>query len=303
MKASRITTQFVWWGLALHLAVRLGLLSHAGFGQASVYDLPLDVLRVVSAVIAYGLAVYICWRMADEYRETKWMRLAWLALTCNAMLSMLRPFARPLPFWGNPIDLYSTPSEYTLLMHCILVPANLCLLLGLFAIWWAYHEIGIGVRMQRRDGWVIALGFILLLPFILSGNLLTESRAYYRATSVLQVVGQILMFLTAAASLLLHRAAVQFGGGRLAAVLRWLMLYALWRYGLLLVVSFARLAFPPHNLMITDLAETGWQIAPWLFALAVAYRAELTAHAAQRLANLRMARADVSAVPAMNVSQ
>lgn len=111
------------------------------------------------------------------------------------------------------------------------------------------------------------------------------------------------MFLTAAASLLLHRAAVQFGGGRLAAVLRWLMLYALWRYGLLLVVSLARVAFPQRNPMITDLAETGWQVAPWLFALAVTYRAELTAHAAQRLAKLRLARADVNTLPAMNLSR
>jgi hypothetical protein len=303
MKTLRITTQLVWWGLAVHLALRLGLLFNAGFGQAARHDVPLDVLRVLSALIAYGLAFYLCWRMTDEYRETKWMRLAWLALTCSAGLSLLRPFARPLPFWGNPIDLYNTPSEYTLLMHCILVPANFCLLLGLLAIWWAYHEIGIGVRMQRRDAGAIAILLILLLPFLLSGNLLTEARAYYRATSILQVIGQILMFLIAAASLLLHRAAMQFGSGRLAPVLRWLMLYALWRLGLLLVVSLARFAFPRQNSLITDLAETGWQVAPWLLALAVTYRAELTEHAAQRLTRLRQARAQVAELPALTFTR
>jgi hypothetical protein len=31
--------------------------------------------------------VFICWNVAEEYRGTRWMRWAWLALTMDAGLS------------------------------------------------------------------------------------------------------------------------------------------------------------------------------------------------------------------------
>lgn len=78
------------------------------------------------------------------------MRWAWLALTVNAGLSLLRPFSRPTVLLGQSIDLYSTPAQYALFLHCIVVPANVCLLLGLLVIWWAYHETGLGFRLRWR---------------------------------------------------------------------------------------------------------------------------------------------------------
>ncbi len=286
----RITPRIVLLGIALHLGLRLTGLLSVGLGNAAQLGWLLDALRVIGSFTAYGLALLVCWRIADEYRETKWMRLAWLALTLNAGLSLLRPFARPLPFWGQPVDLYYTPPAYALLLHCILVPANFCLLLGLLAIWWAYHEIGLGFRLRVRDIAAMAGLLGLMLVFFKFSHLLTEAHAYYRATRILQIVAQIQMFLIAAASLLLHRVSVQMGSGRMAIVLRWMTVYALWRLGLVLAVSLARYLFPQQIPLIIDLAEFGWQAAPWLLALAVAYRAELTALAAERLARVRNER-------------
>lgn len=290
MWATRITSRMIWFGLGLHLSLRLIALSLLYRGYIAVGVGALDVLRVVGSFVAYALAFFICWRMAEEYRGTKWMRWAWLALTMDAGLSLVRPFSRPMALLGQPVDLYMTPPHYALFLHLVLVPANCCLLLGLLAIWWAYHETGLGFQLRRRDGVAIGGLFTLMLLFFLFRELLTEAQAVYRLTSVLQLIGQLQMFLIAAASLLLYRISIQMGSGKLAMMLRWMTIYALFRLGMVLMVSLARFLFLQQRHLITDVAEFGWQAAPWLFALAVAYRAELTALAATRLADIRKAR-------------
>lgn len=300
MQKLRITTRTVLLGSALHLGLRTLILLPVGFGNATQHAFALDALRVLGSFCAYGLALLFCWRIADEYRETKWMRLAWLALTLNAGLSLLRPFVRPLPIWGQPVELYNTPPEYALVMHCVLVAANFCLLLGLLAIWWAYHEIGLGFRLGKQDILTVSGLFALMGAFFVFGDLLTEAQAYYRATTILQVVAQVQMFLIAAASLLLHRVSIQMGSGRQAIVLRWMTVYALGRLSMVLLVSLARHFFPHNQNLIADVAQFGWQLAPWIFALAVAYRAELTDLAAERLAHMRSER---PALPALQTAR
>ena len=87
MQKLRITTRTVLLGIALHLGLRTFILLPVGFGNATQHAFALDALRVLGSFCAYGLAFLLCWRIADEYREAKWMRLAWLALTLNAGLS------------------------------------------------------------------------------------------------------------------------------------------------------------------------------------------------------------------------
>lgn len=287
MRMTRLTPRLIWFGLGLHLSLRLValLLLHGGYVAFGVGAS--DVLRVVGSFVAYALAFLICWHVAEEYRGTKWMRWAWLALTIDAGLSLLRPFARPMALLGQPVDLYVTPPHYALFLHLVLVPANFCLLLGLLAIWWAYRETGLGFRLRWRDGVAILGLLVLMLLFFIFRDLLTEAQAVYRLTSVLQLIAQLQMFLIAAASLLLYRVSIQMGSGKLAMVLRWMTIYALFRLGMVLTVSLARFFFPQRLHLIADVAEFGWQAAPWLFALAVAYRAELTALAAERLARMR----------------
>ncbi|HMV47550.1 MAG TPA: hypothetical protein PLD20_31295 [Blastocatellia bacterium] len=298
MEALRITPRLVLIGLTAHLALRLSFILPVGFGQADKHETALDAIRITGALAAYGLALLICRRLADEYREAKWMRLAWLALTVNAALSFIRPLVRsPLPLPGQEIDLYSAPPIYGLLHHLALTPANLFLLLGLLAMWWAYREAGLGFKFQRRDGAALGGLFLLMLVFFYYKDLLTEAQALYRATSILQLVAQVQLFLIAAAGLLLHRISVQMGNGRLAVVLRWLTLYALARLALVLSVSLLRAAWPQHERLITDVADFGWQAAPWLFSLAVVHQAELTALAAERLAHIKQQRAAKRTVP------
>ena len=282
MWVTRLTPRIVLIGLMAHLSLRLVALVLFYNGLTAVGAVTLNVLRGVGSFIAYALAFFICWGVANEYRGTKWMRWAWLALMANAGLSLLRPFSQQLALLGQAADLYDTQPDRALFLHLVLVPANFCLLLGLLAIWWAYYETGLGFKLKRRDGVAIGGLIALMVLFYLFRDLLTEAQSVNRLTSLLQLVAQLQMFLIAAASLLLHRVSIQMGSGRLALVLRWLTIYALLR--LVLTVSLAHAFFPRHGKLINDLVAFGWQAAPWVFALSVAYRAELTALAAERLA-------------------
>lgn len=292
----RITPRVVVYGLGLHMCLRaLSLwLLQAGFHQTGVFIL--DSLRVVGAFVAYAIALLICWWVAGEYRGVKWMRLAWLALTCNAAFSLIRPFSRPIAMLGQTVDLYSTPPQYALFLHLVLVPANFCLLLGVLAIWWACRETGLGFVLRWPDYVALAGLLALMVAFFRYSHILTEAQAYYRTTGILQLIAQVQMFLLAAASFLLHRVAIQMGSGRLGLVLRWMAAYAVMRLGMVLIVSVARKSLPNESHLITDLAEFGWQAAPWVFALAVAYRAEMTALAAKRLALVMEKRFATSAL-------
>ena len=287
MWVTRITPHIICFGLGLQISLRFVALMLLYNGQSSVGVMSLDVLRVVGSFIAYALAFFICWGVAEEYRGTKWMRWAWLALTANAGLSLLRPFSQQLALLAQSVDLYDTDSYRTLFLHLVLVPANFCLLLGLLAIWWAYYETGLGFKLKLRDGVAIGGLIVLMLLFYLFRDLLTEAQSVYPLTRHLQLIAQLQMFLIAAASLLLHRVSIQMGGGKLSLVFRWLTIYALLRLGLVLAASLAHAFFPRHGQMIRDLIAFGWQAAPWVFALSVAYRAELTALAAERLAHIR----------------
>lgn len=295
MPKLRITSRLVLLGLALQLGLRLILWLPVGWGQFSRREMLLGAVRVVGSLCAYGLALVLCWRIADEYREAKWMRFAWLALACNAGLSLLRPFALMLTQWGQRMNFYYLPLEYGLVSRSILVPANFCLLLGVLGIWWAYREIGLGFRLNKGDFLAIVGLLGVMLALFSYSDLLIEAQEYYRITRVLQVIAQSQMVLIAAASLLLHRVAIQMGSGRMAIVLRWLTVYALWRLGLVLAVSLARYVFPHKAPLITGLAAFGWQAAPWLLALAVAYRAELTELAAERVTHIQKERPALAA--------
>jgi hypothetical protein len=287
----RITPKIVLVGLAAHMALRLAALLAMRLGGGAAFEAALDATRIAGGLCAYALALLVCRGVAEEYRGAKWMRLAWLALTANAALSLLRPLVRSaLPLVGEHADPYYSPPLFGLLLHLVIVPANLLLLTGLLAMWWAYREAGVGFTLERRDGAALAGLFALMLAFFAFHDILTEAQALYRATRVLQLVGQAQMFLIAAVALLLHRVAAQMEGGKLAVVLRWLTIYALLRLGMVLAVSLARASFPDHGRLTTELADFGWQAAPWLFALAVAYRAEVTALAAARLARVKEER-------------
>jgi hypothetical protein len=185
------------------------------------------------------------------------------------------------------------------LQHLAIVPANAFLLFGLLAMWWAYHEVGLGFAVEKRDYAAIAgiLGLLVALMVFREG--LSEARSPYAVSRWLQLIGLALLSFSAAASLATHRVAMQMGGGKLAVVLRFLTLYTLLRASLVLLQAGQRMSLTEGQQASDSYSvfmNLCWQAVPWVAALAAAYRAEMTIHAARELEQQRAAKATLVSV-------
>ena len=161
MIAARITPKVVWYGLALnlcawlvaHLSWRAGLTPHLWVAESAI--------SAVFLCLAYGSALALNLEIAAEYRQTRWLRVAWLALAGNAGVSIVRIIVESSLLnliWPG----YAHGPLWGLLQHLTIVPANAFLLFGLLAMWWAYHQIGLGFAIEKRDYAAIA-GILVLL--------------------------------------------------------------------------------------------------------------------------------------------
>lgn len=282
MNIARITPRLLWTALLVSLGVRLLISLPALFQFTPPYRMVEIAHKTGVAFIAYAIAALLSRRIADEYRNVRWLRWAWLALAGNAIFSMLRMVVESPLFSFFQADYLKTPlAGY--LQHLAIVPANVCLFAGLLTMWWAYSSVGLGFKLERRD-YVFIGGILLLLVALLSyREALTEANSPILTARYLQQIGLILLSLSAATSIALHRMAQQMGGGQLAVVLRMLSLYTCLRLVFVLLQAFIRTEFPFLNHYYGFFIDLGWLVMPWLAALASAYRTELTAYAAQAL--------------------
>jgi hypothetical protein len=179
------------------------------------------------------------------------------------------------------------------LQHLAIVPANFALLVGVAAMCWAYHQVGLGFEIERRD-WLMMSGVAALLIALMTFREgLTEAQSPIVTSRYLQLSGLVLLALATTVSIVLQRMAAGMGGGRLAMALRVLTLYALLRAALVLLGALhpERFISPTGNILRGYFFELSWQAVLWLPALAAAYRAKLTHFAARELAQQRADKA------------
>lgn len=287
--SSWIAPRTVFTAMALQLALWL-LLEVLGQVSGSNHWVVKASIRIVGAVTAYAVAAWLNFGIASEYRNAFWLRVAWIALALNAMIFFFRPFVE------SPLAPHISPDEITrpllgLWLHLLIIPANICFLIGVLSMWRAYHKVDLGFRIELRD-YVAMTGVLLvfLSLYFFRANL-TEAQSPYLTSRILQPVGLVLLASCTAVSLVLHRLAVQMGGGQLAWALRWLTIYVLLR-GVLVLLNAAK---PEISLLggaglVRILAEAGWQLIPWIAAFAAVSRAELTVRAARELEQRRAAK-------------
>jgi len=291
MLTARITPKIVITGLVTQLGLWLAVNLPWTFGWTERHFSTAYTIRLTLSCVALGLACAMSLEIAAEYRNAKWLRVAWLALAVNAGFSVLRMIAES-PLWRLSWPEYSTPMR-GLLQHLAIVPANFAFLIGVAAMCWAYHQVGLGFEIERRD-WLTMTGIAVLLIALMSFREgLTEAQSPYLSSRYLQQSGLVLLALVSAVSIVLQRMAAGMGGGQLATALRMLTLYALLRAALVLLGALhpERFISPAANILRVYFFELGWQTALWLPALAAAYRAELTVHAARELAEQRATKA------------
>jgi hypothetical protein len=298
MIASRITPKVILYGLAFNFS--FWLVAHLPFILGWTPRLLISEGAIATFFLfwAYLFATALNFEIAGEYKDTLWLRISWLALAANAGISAIRMIIESWVldlFWEG----YRNGPIFGLLQHIVIVPANACLLVGLLAMGWSYHRVGLGFRIENRDYAAIAGLFVLITLLIFFREGLSQAQSPYSISRYLQLIGLGLLSLSAAASLVLHRMATQMDGGKLAVALRLLALYTLLRGVLVLAEALKELDIPEFSaidripVFIFDL---GWQAVPWIVALAAAYRAEMTVHAAKELRLKRAARTELASV-------
>jgi len=291
MLTARITPKVVLIGLATQVGLWLAVNLPWTFGWTGRHFSTAYAVRLTLSCLALGMACAMSLEIAAEYRNALWLRVAWLALAANAGFSVLRVIAES-PLWQLSWPEYTLPLR-GLTRHLAIVPANFALLLGVVAMCWAYHQVGLGFEIERRD-WLTMSGIAaLLIALITFREGLTEAQSPFASSRYLQQSGLILLALASAVSIVLQRMAAKMGGGWLATALRLLTLFALLRVALVLLGALhpERFISPSMNVLRGYFFELGWQAALWLPALAAAYRAELTVHAARELTRQRAAKA------------
>src|SRR5262245_31981613 len=298
MISARITPKVVWIGLSLNLCAWLA--AHMPFWAGLTEHLWVTESAIKTGFLcfAYALALALNLEIAAEYRQTRWLRVAWLALAGNAGVSIIRIVVESSLFnlvWPD----YTHSPLWGLLQHLAIVPANAFLLFGLLAMWWAYHQVGLGFALEKRDYAAIAGILALLVGLMVIREGLSEARSPYPISRWLQLIGLALLSFSAAASLATHRMAAQMGGGKLAVALRLLTLYTLLRGVLVLIQAGQRMSLMDggsNSATYSIFIGLCWQSVPWIAALAAAYRAEMIIHAARELKQQREAKAVLASV-------
>lgn len=299
MHSFRITSRIVAAAMLAELSMLTILYLPAAWGMTSRFKLTEAIIITGAGFFSFGVATVLSLEVAREFQRGTLARWAWLWLGISAGLSFLkRGMGSPLIDFLVPG--YSVSPTRGLLDNLIVVPANLFLLAGLLALWWSFHNLGVGFRVARRDYFgMLAVTSLFLTLLIVSGTL-SQGQSPYWLSRVLQPMGLGLLGVCSALGIVLHRYALQMGDGKLAAVMRWLMAYVLLRGMLVLAAGILQPQTPLTLDAPSDLdkwvIDSLWQVVQWCAAMAAACRADLTVSAAQELKRLREERAVV--VPA-----
>jgi hypothetical protein len=248
------------------------------------------------SIIAFAIAFLLNLEIAREYRKTPLLNVAWLAMAANSGLSVIRMILEG-PWLGL---LWTEYDKYLsgLLRHIAIVPANLALLLGVAAMCLAYHRVGLGFEIERRDYLLMATIAAVLIALLTFRDGLTEAHSYYPAGRYLQQIGLVLLAIISAVSVLLHRMAIRMGGGQLSKVLMLITLYALARSTIVLLGAITPTLLPEARFFIRGFIELGWLIVVWLPALAAAFRMQMTVNAVREIKHLERQRVADQAAPA-----
>jgi hypothetical protein len=263
---NRITPRWLYLGMA----VSLGTSTLAYFLFPSGTS---NWISLAAKEAAYALAAFLCLEIAGEYRYQRTLRLSWLLLAANALVSMAR---HVLEF-----NLLEYVPNIHLYQQIAITLALLLLLGGMWTMARAFLRTGLGFRIDRIDVVAVAGTFGLLSVILVFHNHLSEASEPLLATRVLQIFSQVIIAIAGAFAVVLHRIILEMGGGKLAIAMRFLVAHILGRVLLVLVNLTIRPLFPVHP---------GWEFAShlcfdamtWIFALAACYRANMFADALQQ---------------------
>lgn len=284
----RITPKLLLVALALGLSLWLcAYFINKASGDGSWQHVKSGI-KLTYVSFLYLVAMFLNLMISTEYKNSRLLRFAWIALATNAGISIIRTGIE-----SSLINKMLSIQMYGLIQHLAIVPANVCLLMGLIAMLVAFYRVGLDCKPERRDYLSILAIIVMGIGMIYFRQGLSEANSQYELGRYLQLSGLILLTLSGISSIILYRIAMKMGGGKLAVSLLFLTAYTLFRSALVLIFAIRRLEYPYIDIF-TDtqpLFEILWQIVPIFAALSATYRLELTAYATSKLERHRSIKA------------
>jgi hypothetical protein len=236
-----------------------------------------EAIVLAGALMAYGCAFRACRAIAAEYERGTWMRTSWQAFAACAAFCIARHLADnsfPALIWPG----YWEGALVSVLRQSTIVLAHLGLLTGIVTYWLAFRSLGLGFRILPRDIAVLGVITLLLAGILCFREDLTEAQSPSRLAWYLQMISHVLLAAAAAAVVLTNGLCAQMGGGRLAATLRWILIYTLTRAAL--VFKWVVLPAEWNNQWAVSLVTGAvFYSVPWFFALATVLRSRMAEEA------------------------
>jgi hypothetical protein len=284
----RLTPRFVKMIVAgeVLLLACLIILAKVGLISISRREQLVWLLALIFGLIARGIAFRLYVSVADEYRNARLSRLVWLAFALNAAVLFVRGLVCNDIVAGLTDNYYQSPLR-GLLNHLFSVPASILLLSGLVGMLQSYRHAGLGTKLSRRDYVLIGISLALFGWLLIFHENLEEGHSPWIINRILQPVNLALLAAASVVSIVLHRYTAVMQGGKMAVVLRFLVLYgALTGFLVLMIQLVLPIIQRTVSFDATPLTYL-WALIPWLSTLAAATRAEMTSEVMARVAKLK----------------
>jgi hypothetical protein len=279
--------------MALFVVLQVALLASGLSGSLLPWGGPSAIVRLVSKLSAYTVALVLCIRIVAEYQQKVRLRFAWISMAAFSAVSVIRYL-----FDTQLIEAFCPGYWHGQLITVLReVPSAISLLFlaaGVIVMAIAFLRTGLGFSLRGIDVFAMACVFtFLLLALYLHNDMSNASRLQHWLPRAAQLASNIFFCISAAGAIVLLRVSKQMGGGQLAAAMICLILHIGLRAALVLLGPFeSQLAFIPHIKFIESML---YDCAPWIFAMAAACRYQLAADATEQLAGWGLDLAPVSA--------
>lgn len=240
---------------------------------------------VMARIVACNLFLYI----ASEYRNVRLSRLAWQALAVHSVLFLVRAVATTGAMNLFVRGYYRSPLR-GFLNHGLGVPGYIFLVLGLVGLLHSYRSAGFRPPLGWRHCAVMTGAVLLFGGMLVFHQRLEQGHSPWMINRLLQPIELLFTAAASIISIVLHRYASTFSGGKLAEAIRWLVVYGLMSGALVLIMQVVVPAIQ-HTLDLNFWPFMRlWAFVPWMMTLAAVVRAQMTLSAVAQVAELQRAK-------------
>jgi hypothetical protein len=289
MISTRFTPRTVLILMASEAVLLAGLIILTKVGLITRHPDVEDLIALGFGALARGMALVLFLQIADEYRSVRLTRLAWQALAIHAALIYSRGLISS-HLMNNFIENYYSSPWRGFLNHLLGSLSSVLLLLGVVGILKGYRRAGLGPKPTAPDYLVMTISLVLFGCVLSFRTILEEGQSPWTINRVLQPLDLCLVAAASIVSIVLYRYAASMSGGKMAAALRWLVVYGM---GPGVLVLLLQLIVPAiHDMTSVDLSQLNrlWALLPWMLTIAAAVRAEMTVHAVSQVARQQQNR-------------